>query len=71
MVTGIRLVVGDENSAYNILIEFQAKRQIDLLCNAGTAVLPRIILVDEGSNGQLSDIIEKLIIRYPQDWATF
>ena len=38
MVTGIRLVVGDENSAYNILIEFQAKRQIDLLCNAGTTV---------------------------------
>ena len=58
MVTGIWFVVGGENSAYNILIEFQAKRQIDLLCNAGTAVLPRIILVDEGSNGQLSDIIE-------------
>ena len=38
MVAGIRLVVGGENSAYNILIEFQAKRQIDLLCNAGTTV---------------------------------
>jgi len=66
MVAGIRLVVGGENPAYNILIEFQAKRQIDLLCNAGTAVLPRIILVDEGSNGQLSDIIEKLTIRQGQ-----
>ena len=38
MVTVIRPVVGGENPAYNILIEFQAKRQIDLLCNAGTAV---------------------------------
>ena len=38
MVAGIRAVVGGENSAYNILIEFQAKRQIDLLCNAGTTV---------------------------------
>ena len=28
--------------------------------------LPRIILVDEGSNGQLSDIIEKLTIRQGQ-----
>ena len=38
MVAGIRAVVGGENSAYNILIEFHAKRQIDLLCNAGTTV---------------------------------
>jgi len=38
MVAGIRAVVGGENSAYNILVEFQAKRQIDLLCNAGTTV---------------------------------
>ena len=38
MVAGIRAVVGSENSAYNILIEFQAKRQIDLLCNAGKTV---------------------------------
>jgi hypothetical protein len=38
VVAGIRLVVGGENSAYNIFIELQAKRQIDLLCNAGTTV---------------------------------
>ena len=31
MVAGIRAVVGGENSAYNILVEFQIKCQIDLL----------------------------------------
>ena len=32
------MVVSCENSTDNILIKFQAKRQIDLLCNAGTTV---------------------------------
>ena len=38
MVAGIWLVVGGENSAHNILVEFQTKGQVDLLSNAGTAV---------------------------------
>ena len=38
MVAWIRAVVGGENSAYYILIEFQAKRQIDLLGYARTTV---------------------------------
>jgi len=38
MLAGIWLVVGGENSAHNILVEFQTKGEVDLLSNAGAAV---------------------------------
>ena len=38
MIVWVRTVVGGENSAYNILVEFQAKGQVDLLSDTWTAV---------------------------------
>ncbi len=44
MLAGIWLVVGGENSAHNILVEFQAKGQVDLLSNARTAISCIVLL---------------------------
>ena len=51
MVVGIGLVVRGESSTYNVLVEFQAKCQIDLLSDSGTAISGVVPLhFDDGVN---------------------